>query len=289
MKNFYEVLGVTEQASQDEIKKAYKKAAVEAHPDKHGGDDTKMKDLNEAWSYLKTPEKRQEYDQTRRGPQFNPGRHPGGRPGNGFRGARGFGVHGEMSEDLRNFFNEFGHPKPKNQDVAIRVILNIKEVFEGKKINVDVNLPEGGSSHAEINIPAGIPNGTRIKFDGLGSKKLKDQPPGNLYATVLIEDDPVFKIQGRDLVKVVEDLSILDVMLGCKKDVECIDGKTVKVSIPEGASRGQMVRVRGKGMPVPGSTSATGDMLLVLDIKTPVLNKEEKEKLRELQDGKRIH
>jgi len=257
--NPYEVLGVDETATHDEIKAAYRKLATEHHPDKHNGDDSRMKEINAARDLIGTPEARAKFDDSTQ-TQHSP-------------------------EDIFSFYQRrrgFGSFK-QNPNIMYTVVLSLEEILKEKELDFEYALPEGGTSHAKITIPAGIPNGIRMRYSGFGSKMHSDEPPGDLLILIQIKPHKEFEVIGRDLYKKV-DLDVLSVMQGTSLKIKCLDTSEISVTIPEGAFSGQRLRCRGKGLPTPGSDSV-GDMFLVLDIKTPILNTKQKELLEELRNA----
>jgi len=270
--NYYETLGIKENVSQEEIKDAYKKLAIKNHPDR-GGDETKMKNINEAWESLKSIEKRQKYDQEEKLRKMT--------------GGRNFNFN---AGDRPNFNDIFSHVfrersqgfKQKNKDVYIKISLTLEEVYAGKETDLEYNLPEGQMNKVHIKIPAGTPDGMRINYKGLGGKEFSDVPVGNLLIIVHYQAHPIFEIHGRDVVRFLE-VNAFDLMLNNKVKANCIDGSNILINLPEGSDPGTQIRIKGKGMPVPGSDKK-GDMILVLSISIPVLSSKQKELLRELKD-----
>lgn len=253
MKDFYKILGVDPKCTQSEIKSAYKKMAKEHHPD-NGGMQEKMQEINEAWDHLKSPEKRQEYDFSRNYNFFQG-------PHNPFR----------------------YHPAwqaRRNADVNVRLILSLEDIYQGKEMEIDYRLPEGTIQKADIKIKAGTPNGARIKFSGLGSKKILDIEPGNLYIQLQVQQHPVYSLHGNQLLREV-DVDVFDVMLSRKPEIECLDGSKIKITLPEGASSGAQLRIKGKGLP-KFEGNGFHDLILILNVKTRILTEEQKTQMEKI-------
>lgn len=249
--NPYEVLGVDPSTSLEEIKKVYRKLAIENHPDKHGGDDSKMKEINAAWDLIKNPRPSNSSDPDPR--------------------SRDHDIFGQ-------FFRQ------TNPNIAYQYAISLEEAFSGKEDDIEFELPEGGRRKVHVKIPAGVPSGIRMQFHGLGSQRDPNLPPGNLFLQIIIRPHKKFHVHHRDLFQEL-DIDVLDVMQGSRKKVKCLDGSEINVKIPEGAFTGQQLRCEGKGMPVPGSETK-GDMYVVLNLKTPILNNRQKELLEDLRNAK---
>ena len=150
--DYYSILGVNRDASDKELKSAYKKASMQHHPDR-GGNEEKFKQINEAYSTLKDPQKRQQYDNPQ--PQgFGPGGFEGMNP-NGF-------------EDLfRNFGFNMGQRRPQNRQIDLALDVTMEDVYNGKQIAMEVQLPTGRTKLIDINVPAGVEEGQTVRYAGM--------------------------------------------------------------------------------------------------------------------------
>lgn len=284
--DYYNVLGVNKSASQDDIKKAYRKLARQYHPDLNPNDNTahkKFQQINEAHEVLSDPEKRKKYDQygkdwqhaeqfeqARKSQQYSSG------PSQGF--DQGFDT-----DDFSEFFTSmFGGGSRRSQ-----------ARFRGRDFNgeIELTLREAATTHQRtftvngknirITIPAGIADGQTIKLKGHGDPGVNGGPPGDLYITFHIAGDPVFKRLGDDLL-VTLDLDLYTALLGGEKMIETLNGK-VKLKIPAETQNGTKTRLKGKGFPVYKKEAAFGDMIITWNIKLPTkLTEKQKELFREL-------
>jgi DnaJ-class molecular chaperone len=268
MTKSYGVLGIKKDATQDEIKSAYKKKAQEHHPD-NGGDVEKMKEINEAWDNLKTPEKRAQYDSSESSFQ--------GYSTRGFN--RGFDgdIYGmdsdEFTEILRKMTEQFARSRA-NEDIHYVANLSLEEIYTGTELTAKIN-----EKSIKVRIPKGS-HGRRVRLTGFGEKTNPSAPPGDLYIVISPKKHPIFSVNGNDLHCAVM-LTIIEIMLGAKREVKLLDGNTILVSIPEGSTNKGTIRIPGKGLPINDSY---GDLYIHIEARTPILDKEQKEQLKELMN-----
>lgn len=291
-KDYYKILGVEKSASQDEIKKAFRKAAHKYHPDKKDGDEAKFKEANEAYQILSNPQKRQQYDQFGSagpgGQGFN-GQNPFGQGGfggfdfSGFQG--GFdGQQIDLDDILGSFFGG-GRRVPRGRDVRLNMKLSFKDAVFGveKKILVpDLKDGQDNNKNKEITvtIPPGVQHGQTLRLQGYG-EQLTNGEPGNVLLIMSVEQHPVFKREGINLVMNL-DVKLTDAIVGTKHEVELLDGKKIKVKIPAGLESGQILRVKGEG--IPAGTFRNGDLYIKTNILIPKkLSKSAKEAIETLQ------
>lgn len=289
MTDHYATLGVAADAPQEEIKRAYRKLAMQFHPDKNPGDaaaEAKFKEISAAYSEVGDEQSRARYDQQR---QFG-----GGNPGSGFGfGAQGFEFNfssgpgfNNIDDVINQFFSQHGFGQarqPRNRDLAFNLYLKLEEAFTGKQ--TPVQFSAGGQNfNIAVNIPAGIDNGARIRYSGHGDRSVPNAPPGDLYIQIQVEEHPVFKRNGPHLHATVE-IDAIAAMIGCTKDLTCIDGQTVKIDIPGGTQAGSVIRLRERGMPTQAGGTHRGDCLVNIKINVPTnLSDADKQILREMLD-----
>ena len=253
-KDYYKILGVDKNASQDDIKKAFRKLAHEHHPDKKGGDDKKFKEASEAYSVLGDENKRKQYDQfgsTMGGAGgFNP-QDFGGFDFSGFRG--GFGNGQDVEFDLGDIFSTFfgGGRVRKGKSIRVDVDISFKESIFGTEKEVRA----GGNTKLTLKIPPGVDNGTTLRVTGRG-EPLSGGQPGDLHVHIYVTPDPRFKKQGMNIItdaKIPLSLSLL----GGEIMIPTLDGD-LTLKIPERISNGEMLRVKGRG--VPDERGRRGDL-----------------------------
>ena len=297
-RDYYEVLGVEKTASQDEIKKAFRKKAVELHPDR-GGDEAKFKEVNEAYEVLKDEKKRQAYDQfghAAGADQAGGGAYGGGNPFEGFQGAQGFsgeGIHfdfggGGLNDIFDMFFNGGGN---RTRDVEIALTIDFDEAVKGttKEISLRVADRQNGGrkqEEAKIKIPAGIDNGQAIKLEGKGEVNAQGQR-GDLYVRVQVRPDKRFERDGHNIVSQIK-IDMVQAALGTDYPVETIDGEAI-LKIPPGTQPGKLFKMSNKGMPIVNTTER-GDHIVVVDVAVPTkLTNKQKELLKDFEKSAKKH
>jgi len=297
-RDYYEVLGVDKSASQDEIKKAFRKKAVELHPDR-GGDEAKFKEVNEAYEVLKDEKKRQAYDQfghAAGADQAGGGAYGGGNPFEGFQGAQGFGgegIHfdfggGGLNDIFDMFFNGGGN---RTRDIEIALTIDFDEAVKGttKEISLRVADRQGGGRKQEdvkIKIPAGIDNGQAIKLEGKGEVNAQGQR-GDLYVRIQVRPDKRFERDGHNIVSRIK-IDMIQAALGTDYEVETIEGEAT-LKIPPGTQPGKVFKMTGKGMPIVNSDQR-GDHIVVVEVGVPTkLNTKQKDLLKDFEKASKKH
>lgn len=298
-KDYYKVLGVERKASADEIKKKYRKLALELHPDKNPGDqqaETRFKEINEAYEVLGDPEKRAKYDQL--GSSYRAWERHGGQPG-GFdwsqwsSGFPGGGVRvevgdlGDMMGGFSDFFNAIfggqgaagtGRPtgqRRRGRDIQHSITISLQEAYTGTSRTIQMN-----GKRLEVKIPAGARSGTKVRISGKG--EVGAGKAGDLYLVVQVENDPRFQRKGDELHTRVS-VDLIMAVLGGEVRVPTPTGD-VMLTIPAGSQPGQIFRLKGKGMPNLKSKARHGDLFAELEVQIPAkLNKRERELYEELE------
>lgn len=252
-RDYYEVLGVKRDASEEDIRKAYRKLAREFHPDRNPGDkqaETRFKEVQEAYDILRDKEKRSQYD--RFGFVGGPG-GPGAGPGGFHWGGGGFsdgeGIDPSQLDDLLgslggfgDMFGKRGRTSGKSRRSTRRepVTQAVRIPFETAVLGGSISISLG--DHAiDVKIPAGVEEGQTLRLQG--------QAPGggDLLLKLLIDAHPYFKREGNDLT-IAAPITIAEAVLGTKVDVPTLDGARLTVKVPAGTSSGSRLRLRGKGI-----------------------------------------
>ncbi len=279
-KDFYQVLGVSKDVSEAELKKVYRKLARESHPDQNPGDakaETRFKEISEAYSVLSDPESRREYDQLRAlgagGARFAPGAQgPGSFDdllGDLFSGRGGsFRGGGDFDDILGGFMRGnggagFGGPRGprRGRDYTASTTLDFVTAINGDTVRLQG--PEG--KPINVKVPAGVADGQKIKLRGKGEPSPDGGEPGDLVLTVTVKSHPAFTRDGLNL-RVVVPVTYPEAALGATIEVPTLVGDAVKVKVPAGTPSGRVLRVKGKGVT---SAKGTGDLLVELLVAVP--------------------
>jgi molecular chaperone DnaJ len=346
-RDFYEVLGVGRGASEAELKTAFRKAAMQCHPDRNPGDsaaESRFKELNEAYEALKDPQRRAAYD----------------RYGHAaFENGAGGGFPGDFAASMSDIFDDlFGDimgrrgggartgGRERGADLRYNMEITLEDAFAGKMAQIrlpstvtcevcsgsgakagskprtcptcrghgKIRATQGfftlerpcvacqgrgqviddpcpncaGSGRVtrertlQVNIPAGVEDGTRIRLSGEGEAGLRGGGPGDLYIFLSLKPHPLFQRDGADLYCNVP-IAMTTAALGGNIEVPTIDGGRAKVKIAEGTASGRQFRIRGKGMPVLRSRDM-GDLYIQVAVETPQnLTKRQRELLEEFE------
>jgi DnaJ-class molecular chaperone len=275
-KDYYQILGVDENASQAEIKKAYRKLAKEYHPDKHQGDkraEDRFKEISDAYSVLNNEKKRKEYNTIRNSPF-------GGDGGFNFQGVRPGGFHFESSggfDDISNIFSNLFGGSNKGGRSSFGSGINFEDFaynrqrqspVQGRDIEAEITigfemaanggetiLNTGRGKKVKIKIPPGIENGKRIKIKGQGENPGGGALPGNFYVKINVAPHPEFERKSNDIYSIAK-INMAEALLGTEIYVKTIKGKKVKLKIPPRTSSGKTFRLPGMGIV---SKSGKGD------------------------------
>jgi curved DNA-binding protein len=289
-KDYYKILGVDRKASADDIRKAYRKLAMQHHPDKNPGDkkaEEKFKEINEAYQVLSDETKRARYDQL--GSAYSDFRTRGGRPGDfrweDWRGGGGSSVNmddifggggGGFSDFFRTIFGEAMRSSIRNQAAQQQpqgyqqeIQISFQEAYEGTTRQLQTD-----GRKLQVRIPAGVKTGSKVRVAGAGPEGL------DLYLIVNITDEDRFEREGYDLYT-TSTLDVFALILGGDADVETPTGK-VKLNIPAGTQPDQIFRLAGRGMPHLKNSSTKGDLYVKLKVQIPkYLSSKQRELLEE--------
>lgn len=300
--DYYKILGVDKSATQDDIKKAYRKQARKLHPDLNPNDkeaERQFKELNEANEVLSNPENRAKYDKYgehwKHGEEYEKAQqqqrqqYQDGNYGGGFSGAN-FGEGEDFSDFFQSMFGGAGggfgrssrgsaSGKFKGQDVQAELNLNLKDAATTHQQTFDIN-----GKKVRITIPAGVYDGQQIKLKGHGNPGVNGGPNGDLYITFNINPDPNFERVGDDL-KTKVTIDLYTAVLGGEVTVNTLNG-SVNLKVKPGTQNGTTVRLKGKGFPIYKKDGHFGDLFATYDVKLPTdLTEKQKELFEQLKNS----
>ena len=280
-KDYYAALGVERTATQDEIKRAYRKLARKYHPDvsKEPDAEARFKDVAEAYEALQDPEKRAAYDEVgrrqRSGERFDP--PPGWDAGFEFSGRdAGPGNPTDYSEFFESLFGRHhraarGAAPAGGSDHHAKVVIELADAYRGARRMLSLRTPVPDESgrvtfrerQLEVNIPRGVRAGQQLRLAGQGSPGIGGGPAGDLYLEVEIAAHAHFSVDGRD---VTLDLPVApwEAALGASVTVPTPDGR-IELTVPPGSAAGRRLRLKGKGLP----GTPPGDLYVVLAVRAP--------------------
>lgn len=295
--DYYKVLSVERTATQQDIRKAYRKMAKRYHPDINKDDPTakeRFQEINEANEVLGDPEKRKKYDEYgenwRHAEEFEAQRrqYSNGANGRGGYDFGGFGGFGDFSGSAGNssgfsdFFEQLfgsglrGAKNNRGEDISATLTLSLREAAVTHQQTFTV-----GGEKIRITVPAGITDGQRIKLKGRGAASPDGTVRGDLYITFRIEPDSTFTLHGNDLYATVT-VSLYTMLLGGEAVVPTLTGNA-KVNIKAGTQPDSKLRLRGKGFPVYKQNGKYGDLIITVKVTLPQLNEKQKSIVTELR------
>lgn len=254
--NYYQVLGLEPTCSPKEIQQAYRRLAMEHHPDR-GGDQKRFHEVSEAYEVLKDPHKRAMFDhQHSRRVHINTG---------------------NMDSVFDDMFTVFGgagfHPSKReyhrakvNKNLAITVECTLEEILAIQEKTVSIRHVDGSRHLVNLTIPRSVNDGTKIKYSGLGDKSKKDLPAGDLTVTVRLIEHDVFQRDGDDL-KMYLTINAFDAIIGTVVQVKTIDDRLINLTIPAGTQYGATLKIPNHGLYTKSMTR--GNMLVQVLVKIP--------------------
>ena len=298
--NLYEILGVAKDASDDDIKKAFRKLAVKYHPDA-GGDAETFKKISQAYDVLSDPKKRAEYDQVLKYGAFMGGGRPGaggaGMGGMGgmdwqsiidsiLRGEGAFGTEWNPQDTGFAGFNGWGQPRPsRGADLTMSVEVPFADALTGTVRKVTYRVPSTGQTESlSVKIPAGAVDGGRLRYKGRGEFGANGGMRGDLVVTTHVGSHPFYTRDGAD-VRMKLPVSIYEAALGAEVNVPAPNGETLRVKIPAGTQSGKIFRFKGLGAPDVKRAGSTGAFYVSVQVQVPTdLTPEERDALTRLRD-----
>ena len=282
MKNYYDTLGVSEDASNDQVKKAFKSIAKKEHPDR-GGNERVFKEANEAYDTLKDTKKRHEYDTLRKY-----GQNMEGQGGNfHFRSDNFF------SDDIfENFFTGFNVSEPsvrtrfqsrqrKNKSINVRMSISIKEAMNNNEKTISYNLPSGREEFATVKIPAGIQHGITFKYKGMGDNSIKNTPRGDLLVQMSVLESDGYTRNGNDLYT-NKTIDCFQAIRGCEIQLKTLTDSIIKVQVPAGTQPGTLIACKGQGMPIHKTLNIRGNLYVKIIVLIPQLSPDDLKKIKDL-------
>ena len=304
-KDFYKVLGVSKDADEATIKKAYRKLARTWHPDQNKGNpeaEERFKEIGEAYTVLSNPEQRQQYDAIRSmgAGGFRGGAGGGGASGVNFEdlfGAFGGGNGGNVRfstsgggaginlDDIFGAFGGFGgaHGSPyqqapqKGEDLHASTRITLKQSLSGVNIKLAVS-----GKPMTVKVPKGIKDGQSVRLRGKGKASINGGSAGDLIVTIHVEEDPVYSREGNDL-RMTLPVTFAEATLGANVELPLIDGSTVTVKVPAGSDSGRTLRLKGRGV---ATKKGTGDLLATISVVVPKdLTPEQLDSIKALADS----
>jgi curved DNA-binding protein len=276
--DYYQGLGVERSAGQEEIQRAYRKLARRFHPDvnKDADAEERFKQINLAYEVLSDPKKRVRYDRFgdawRQVPEdYDPDAAGPFPPPDPAAGGRRVYMDGINLEDLFGGFfggdraGGFGGPVPMaGMDTEAEIELSVEDAYTGGRRTIGLQTPSGARS-VDVNIPAGVTDGQRIRLAGQGGDGFGGGPRGDLYLAVRLAAHPRYRVEGRDIT-VELPVTPWEAALGATVPIETLGGR-VEIKVPAGSSSGRRLRLRGRGMPNP--RGGAGDLYAEVKITVP--------------------
>ena len=275
MDDYYQVLGVTKGASDDEIKRSYRKLALKYHPDRNSGDasaEEKFKKISEAYAVLSDPQKRQQYDT-----YGSAGFHQRYSSDDIFRGTdfqsifREFGMEGGgfdsiFSQIFGGGFAGQGRSPQRGQDVEYPISISFDDAYHGCERQISFSLSNGEERDFKLRVPAGIKHGGKLRVAGKGASSPVGGRSGDLYVVVSVAEHPVFsRVDGS--IETPLPLKVSEMILGASATVQTPSGDK-QIKVPAGVRAGTKIRLKGLGFPDVAS-KARSDLFAVVELELP--------------------
>lgn len=237
MKNYFQTLGLNESASEEDIKRAYKRMAMQHHPDR-GGDVSQFQEIQEAYDTLSDPQRRAQWEQQRNfGHQHGP-----------FGFSFNFGP--DINDIIRQFHGDsFGHFRQvqRNRDLRVVMDLDLASTLNAQVKHVDIRGSDGSLRTVKIDIPKGIQGGMQMRCPGHGENHIKNVPPGDLIVEFRITQTHGFEIDRINLHTKLS-LNCIDAILGTNQTITGLDGKQFSLTLPAGTQPNTQFRIPGQGL-----------------------------------------
>ena len=252
--DYYSILGVSKNASEQDIRKAYKKQSMQHHPDR-GGNEEQFKKVNEAYSTLKDPQKRAAYDNPHNADPFR----------NQQQRQSPFGGH-----PFEHMFGKgFGPTRhaPRNRDITVQARIDLKDVLTGKNLIIQYQLSTGRLETVTVEVPAGAKHGDKIQYEGLGDEGNPRIPRGHLQVRIVVDKLKNWERDNDNLI-VKKTVNVFDLLLGCVIIITTLDNKKLEIKIPQGTQTGTTFSIPKYGVPNMRS-GQRGNLYVTIDTVIP--------------------
>jgi len=273
--DYYATLGLQRNASDADIKKAYRSLAMKYHPDR-GGDEKRFKEISQAYDFLSDPEKKQIVDL---------GGDPNAQSGGGGFNHNPFEFHFNTG-NFGDVFGNFGfgrQPQRRNRSLNINVEITLEDVLSGRDFTAEVSIP-GKNKMINIQIPPGIENGQQIRYEGMGDDSIPGLRPGDLLVNVIVREHHRYKREGTSLV-IDQEVNVWDALLGASIEIQTLDHKTLSINLPAGTQPDTVMSCKGEGLPNM-RTRQRGNLLIRIKVTVPKnLNPEQVNMIQQIKQG----
>jgi curved DNA-binding protein len=249
--DYYSILGVNRNATPEQIKAAYRKLAMQHHPDR-GGDHNKFAQINSAYEVLSNSDKKNAYDNPQpQGFNFNSSHFNQGNP-------------------FSDMFNTHMRHTPRNRDITLAANIDLKDVITGKSLILQYQLSKGQLETVTVDIPKGARHGDTIRYQGLGDDADRRFPRGDLHIKVRIGKTKNWDIDNNNLIT-KKSINVFDFVLGCVIIIETLDNRNLELKIPKGTKPGTVFNISGYGVP-DINTGRIGNLYVGIEAIVPKIN-----------------
>ncbi len=261
--DYYKVLGLTPGATEEEVKKAYRKLASKHHPDK-GGDTARFQEIQAAYEAITSGKARRKESSS----WFN--------ESSGFHDLHEMFNQGRRAGGRNWTFNSGWEEDISNPDVNISIPCTLEEAHNGFTKTVEFTLPEGAEKQVTVTFPPGSTKDIKIRYSGEGGQLMPQRPPGDLYVKIDIQPHKTWTVDRVNLHANVK-INVWQAMFGTSIEITDISGSAIEVSVPPGSQHGSQLRLKGRGLNIRG-TNERGNAFLTIEVSIPKLDPEDRNK-----------